>query len=76
MYTVIRLMHELATCFGSGVLGMGYVLFNGNANKIFKYLTFSSIGAGIMYSLVQRNRKKTVNENNVILITGCDSGLG
>lgn len=67
---------ELATCFGSGVLGMGYVLINGNVNKIFKYLTLSSIGAGIMYSLVQRNRKKAVNENNVILITGCDSGLG
>lgn len=69
-------MHELATCFGSGVLGMGYVLINGNTHNVLKYLTLSSIGAGFMYSLVQRNRKKTVNENNVILITGCDSGLG
>ncbi|XP_055324349.1 D-beta-hydroxybutyrate dehydrogenase, mitochondrial isoform X2 [Sitodiplosis mosellana] len=76
MYGVIRLMHEAATCFGSGILGLGYMLINENGSRIFKYFSFSSIGAGIMYFLIQRNRKKTVNERNVILITGCDSGLG
>lgn len=76
MYSIVRLVAETATCFGSGVLGLSYVLVNGSGGKIFKYITFSSIGAGIVYSLIQRNRQKTVNERNVILITGCDSGLG
>lgn len=76
MSGVIRLVQEVATCFGSGVLGLSYMLIDGNGSKIFKYITLSSIGAGIMYSLIQRHHKKTVNDRNVILITGCDSGLG
>lgn len=76
MCDIVRLVQETATCFGSGIFGLGYILKNGNGSKISKYLTFSTIGAGIMYAVIQRHRKKSVNEHNVILITGCDSGLG
>lgn len=76
MASIARLVSEIATCLGTGVLGLSYVLINGNGIKIMKYITFSSIGAGVLYSIIQRNRQKTVNERNVILITGCDSGLG
>lgn len=76
MTSIARLVSETATCLGTGILGLSYVLIKGNGIKIMKYLTFSSIGAGVLYSLIQRNRQKTVHERNVILITGCDSGLG
>lgn len=76
MASIARLVSEAATCLGSGVLGLGYVLIKGNGMKIFKYIAFSSVATGVLYSLIQRNRQKTVNERNVILITGCDSGLG
>lgn len=76
MANIARLVSEAATCLGSGVFGLSYVLIHGNGMKILKYITFSSIATGVLYSLIQRNRQKTVNERNVILITGCDSGLG
>lgn len=75
MTSIARLVSETATCLGTGILGLSYVLIKGNGIKIMKYLTFSSIGAGVLYSLIQRNRQKQVNDK-LILITGCDSGLG
>lgn len=76
MSIIASLFAEAATCLGSGIFGLSYVLIKGNGCRIIKYLTFSSIGAGIVYSVIQRNRLKTVDGRNVILITGCDSGLG
>lgn len=67
---------ETATCLGSGLFGLSYLLYHGNGGKIAKYIAFSSAGAGVVYTLIQRNRQKAVNERNLILITGCDSGLG
>lgn len=71
-----QLLCESASCFGSGVFGLKYILLNGSGMKILKYVTFSTIGAGLVFSLIQRNRQKPINARNVILITGCDSGLG
>ncbi|XP_031637542.1 D-beta-hydroxybutyrate dehydrogenase, mitochondrial [Contarinia nasturtii] len=76
MSSIIRLIYESVICFGSGILGFGYVLLDGNRSKILKYITFSWISAAVLCSLIQRNRQKTLSERNVILITGCDSGLG
>lgn len=76
MSGIFRLVAETATCFGTGFLGLGYILIQGNGGKIAKYVTLSSIGAGIVYTIIQRHRQKAVNEQNLIVITGCDSGLG
>lgn len=76
MACIARILSETATCLGTGVFGLSYMLIKGNGIKIMKYITFASAGAGVLYSLIQRNRQKTVNDRNVILITGCDSGLG
>lgn len=76
MACIVRLLCESVNCLGSGVLGLGFILLNGNGSKICQYITFSTIGAGLVVSLIRRNRQKTVNERNVVLITGCDSGLG
>lgn len=76
MTSIARLLSETATCLGTGIFGLSYVLIKGNGIKIMKYLTFASAGAGVLYSMIQRNRQKIVNDRNVILITGCDSGLG
>lgn len=76
MSCVARLLAETATCFGSGPLGLSYVLCDGNFVKITKYLGFTAIGAAVLYAIVQRKRQKKVDAQNLILITGCDSGLG
>lgn len=76
MSAIFRLVAETATCLGTGFLGLGYILKQGNGGKVFKYVALSSVGAGIVYTIIQRHRQKTVNERNLIVITGCDSGLG
>lgn len=76
MFGVYQLVAETAICLGTGILGLTYVLTDGNGGKILKYITFSSIGAGILCTILQRKRQKHVDEKNLILITGCDSGLG
>lgn len=76
MSCLVRLVSEAATCLGSGVLGLGYILCDGSYLKLSKFVGLSTIGAAVLYSTIQRNRQKEVNERNMILITGCDSGLG
>lgn len=76
MSALVRLFAETATCFGSGPLGLSYLLFDGNFVKVTKYIGFTAIGAAVLYSVVQRKRQKKVDARNLILITGCDSGLG
>lgn len=76
MSGLMRLVAETATCLGSGFFGLSYVLLDGNGVKIIKYISFTAIGATILYTVVQRKRQKIVNERDIILITGCDSGLG
>lgn len=76
MSCLVRLFAETATCFGSGPLGLSYLLFDGNYVKITKYIGFTAIGATALYFAVQRKRQKRVDARNLILITGCDSGLG
>lgn len=76
MSYLVRLFVETATCLGSGPLGLSYLLFGGNFVKITKYIGFTTIGAAVLYSVVQRKRQKKVDSRNLILITGCDSGLG
>lgn len=76
MSCLVRLLAETATCFGSGPLGLSYLLFDGNYVKITKYIGFTAVGAAVLYSIVQRKRQKKVDARNMILITGCDSGLG
>lgn len=76
MSCVLRLITETVTCLGSGPLGLSYLLCDGNYVKIVKYIGFTAIGASALYFLVQRKRQKKVDARNMILITGCDSGLG
>lgn len=76
MSGLVRLFIETVTCFGSGPLGLSYLLFDGNFVKITKYIGFTAIGATVLYFVVQRKRQKKVDAQNLILITGCDSGLG
>lgn len=41
-----------------------------------KYIGLATLaGAGVI-SLLNYKKTKTVNENDLVIITGCDSGLG
>lgn len=76
MSSLIQLITETATCIGTGIFGLTYILLEGDSYKITKYVLLTGIGTAIAISLIKEKRQRKVNEQNVIFITGCDSGLG
>lgn len=44
-------------------------------NRI-KYIGLAALAGGGIISLLNHKSTKTVNENDLVVITGCDSGLG
>lgn len=47
-----------------------------NFNKSLQYAGYTAIGATAIFAAIKFRQKKIVNNKNVIIITGCDSGLG
>lgn len=62
---------------GLKLSGMLPLLHNISAqSKCLRYIGYTATGAGILFQILKRKSKLQVNEKNVALITGCDSGLG
>lgn len=77
MSAIYRILHNAIYGGGLWCLTRNHSgTINDNTIRILKGVAYSAIGTGLLYSTFRRQRKKTVNERNVILITGCDSGLG
>lgn len=76
MLPILRWANESVTFFGTGLYGFTYACLNGNARGISKYVSLTAVGAGLFYSIIREKSKKSMNAKNVVLITGCDSGLG
>ena len=76
MAVLIRCLNEAAVCFGSGVFGFTSVLFKSNTRQFVKYVGFSAIGAGIVVGFIKSKPQKKLSDGNLVVITGCDSGLG
>lgn len=76
MLPILRWTNESITCIGAGIFGLTSVLRNGNLRSVTKYVGFSAIGAGLFLRFIRKPAKKIVNPKQVVLITGCDSGLG
>lgn len=76
MLSMLRVATEGVTCFGSGVLGLTTVVMKGNIGNISRYVGFTAVSAGIFYTIIRQKSKRAVSNKSVVLITGCDSGLG
>lgn len=74
---LLRECNESWVCVGSGIFGMASVLSSGNVRHIVQYTAYTAAGAGTMLALLTRFRtRRRVDRTNVVVVTGCDSGLG
>ena len=48
----------------------------GDFSSFVKFFSFSAVGAVTSYYLMNPRQKLPVNSDNVVIATGCDSGLG
>lgn len=48
----------------------------GDFSAFVKFLSFSAIGGATTYYLMNPREKKPVSSKNLVIATGCDSGLG
>lgn len=48
----------------------------GDFSSFAKFFSFSAIGGITTYYLMNPREKKSVNSKNLVIATGCDSGLG
>ena len=76
LVSIFNLFNESLICVGSGIFGLGSILFQGNARQCIKYTSYMLLGTGTLWTLRNFRQKRTVNENHIVFITGCDSGLG
>lgn len=62
--------------FGSGFEGVAPKMIIENYKKYLQYAGYTVVGATALLAAIKLRQKKMVNSKNVIIITGCDSGLG
>ncbi|XP_065076402.1 D-beta-hydroxybutyrate dehydrogenase, mitochondrial [Ochlerotatus camptorhynchus] len=74
----LSLATEALFCVGSGVFGVMSILQRGGIGNLVKYVGLTTVTAGTLLLLLENRerRKRTYSERSVVIVTGCDSGLG
>lgn len=73
---VFTVCNEILVCLGSGVCGCIAVMFSGSPAQYFQFATYTVVGVGTLLATLNFRQKRRVGPSNVIVVTGCDSGLG
>lgn len=77
LFVAFEIANELYTAIGSGFLGMIVLLKHGIvSNQPFKTLSVLTITTVSLAFISRTTEKLTSSRKKVVLITGCDSGLG
>lgn len=61
---------------GCGVIGLISVASKGSFANFVEYVGMASIGTGILMTKAYKEQKLTLSKKDVVVVTGCDSGLG
>ncbi|XP_021694992.1 D-beta-hydroxybutyrate dehydrogenase, mitochondrial [Aedes aegypti] len=75
---ILSLAVEALFCVGSGAFGAMSILQRGGLSDVLKYVGLTTVAAGSLLLLLENRerRKRTFSERSVVIVTGCDSGLG
>lgn len=71
-----QMCNQSLVCIGSGIFGLVSVLLSGSPKNYLRYVGYTTVGAVAIIGVLNRRQKRTVNEEHVVVVTGCDSGLG
>lgn len=75
--TLFEIANELYVAAASGILGMTLLVHHGLSTcHIFRTFTVTAITIGSLIYVFQSNERAEPSKSKVIVITGCDSGLG
>lgn len=75
--TLFEIINELYVAAASGLLGLTVLIHHGFATcHVVRTLTVTAITVGSLIYVFQTNEKSEPSKLKVIVITGCDSGLG
>ncbi|XP_018567131.1 estradiol 17-beta-dehydrogenase 2 [Anoplophora glabripennis] len=77
LFIAFEIVNELYTAIGSGILGMIVLLKHGIiSNQPLKTLSVLTLTTVSLVFISRTTEKLTPSKKKVVLITGCDSGLG
>lgn len=75
--TLFEIINELYVAAASGILGLALLVHHGMSTcHVFRTLTVTAITVGSLVFVFQRSDRGEPSKSKVIVITGCDSGLG
>jgi short chain dehydrogenase len=71
-----ELLNESLVYLGTGIFGLFNVTTRGNLQDIMMYAGITTAAATVILCYVNAREQRKIDANKVVLITGCDSGLG
>jgi protein-S-isoprenylcysteine O-methyltransferase Ste14 len=73
---VFELINESLVCLGSGVFGVFNMITRGSLPEVLTYAGITTATAALILYYINARELRKVDANKIVLITGCDSGLG
>lgn len=72
----LTVCNEIFVCLGSGICGCVAVMLSGSPTQYLQFAGYTAVGIGALLATLNFRQKRHVGPSNVVIITGCDSGLG